>query len=137
MSIVKLFDELWLTRWNKYPFALHTKQFYKKPDKSKACKVMNLNKHDVSLLINFVSGHNNLAYHLSKEDDEVNPTCWYCNTDDETAVHWAPNCPTLQLLRVDTFLDVSPCDDDWSVDQMIKFIKSPLIRNPLENGTAQ
>ena len=123
---------MWLSHWKKYPFAKHTKAFYGTPDRSKVGSVLALGRGMLSLFLNFVSGHNNLAYHLSKEEEEVDPGCRYCNTSVETTLHWATNCPTLMSLRTDCFLDIPPCDGEWEVANLVRFIGHQLIRGPLE-----
>ena len=72
--------------------------------------------------INIITGHNNLAYHCSKADEEMDSNCRFCNTDSETFYHWVTDCPALCDLRIDC--GIGPVDNvlqNWSIDRLMAF----------------
>ena len=74
-----------------------------------------------------VTGHNELGYHASLCNPEVDNTCSFCNTNDETFFHLATECPALWQTRQDVFLDKPPDSTEWRVKDLMLFANTPAL----------
>ena len=75
-----------------------------------------LNRHNISRMVQFITGHNYLRYHLynvSKSDTKV---CRNCGTATETAWHLLTECPSLTVIRYMQFFE----DESFSLPRSTK-----------------
>ena len=87
--------EKWDQHWERYPHARQTKYFYPTQNKALGKKAMELTRPKLGRYIRIVTGHNNLRYHRSNIDPDINPTCRFCEEVDETFIHFFQDCPAL------------------------------------------
>ena len=125
----------WEQKWDDYEHGRQTKQFYSKPDTTKARHILKHSRRVVSQVVNIISGHNNLNYHRSLINSDIDPNCRLCHIAPETFYHWLTECPRLRTCRQDVFLDTEPVQDmTWSVQGLLDFARKPCIQNMLEDG---
>ena len=78
----------WITQWKSDPNTYkHTKLFFPIMDPNYSKKILKLNRTDLKLLIEVLTGHNNLKYFSTKIKPLKNTLCRFCNTFPETATH--------------------------------------------------
>ena len=117
---------IWKNRWVIEPTCRQTKQFYPYPDPNKSKALLKLARSQLSLILKITTGHNALAYHASKIDNEIDPTCSLCGEADETFFHFVTDCPRLRLTRADKLLEAfNP--ESWEAEHLLAFAKTPVI----------
>ena len=123
-------DEIWEFQWSRYHDGRQSKQFYSRPDRTKAKYSYHLNRQELGRLIRIVTGHNNLFYHRSNVDKTktTSPLCRFCNEERETFYHFATNCPCFRLSRFQFFqADTCFTNGKWSIRRILDFSKIPSI----------
>ena len=98
-------------------------------------QIMKLCRYDMSIAIQYLSGHNFLLHHektITRGED-----CRLCNSEEETTQHMIFHCDALAVKRADTlgkyFLD--PKKDKLDIRNVIEFIKSAdLTSHPIPEG---
>ena len=106
-------------------------------------QIMKLSRHDMSIAIQYLSGHNFLLHHektITRGEDRkkfLNSKCRLCNREEETTQHMIFHCDALAVKRADTlgkyFLD--PKKDKLDIHNVIGFIKSAdLTSHPIPEG---
>lgn len=90
-------------------------------------KLLGLNRDDLRLLTNYLTGHCKLRYHLHKMGLTDTTLCRFCQTDAETSEHILCDCPALGRTRKihigETF--IAP-ENIWNTksSKVLNFIKS-------------
>ena len=56
---------------------------------------MQLTRFQLGRYIRIITGHNNLLYHRSNINPDINPMCRFCNETQETFIHFISDCPAL------------------------------------------
>ena len=95
-------------------------------------QIMKLSRHDMSIAVQYLSGHKFLLHHENKMvsgDDRkrfLNLRCWLCNGEEETTERMIFHCDALAVKRYDClgkyFQD--PRKDKLYLQEVISFIKS-------------
>ena len=129
----------WNQRWISSSEFRQTKIFFPALDRKKSSSLISLGRQDLGLLIQIITGHNNLKYHQSKIDPlQQDSSCRYCQWDEETAAHLVCSCPALWNSRLecfnDTFLEETP---EWKLGQLLKFCSKTKMQELLNPGTNQ
>ena len=129
------FREKWDCSWDRYGLARQTRTFYATQDKYKAKTVMDYSRLKLSRYIRIITGHNNLLYHRSNINPDLNPMCRFCNEHQETFIHFLSDCPALWRERQDIFLDPLPfrLGQDWKPDDLVDFSFCKRITEALES----
>ena len=70
-----------------------TKYFYPSQDKEKRKEAIALSRLNLGRLLRIVTGHNNLAYHKSNINPDIDPMCCFCSEVQETFIHLFADCP--------------------------------------------
>ena len=97
----------------------------------KKCKeIMNLNRPDMKLWVEIVTGQNNLNYVQSKIY-EISSQCRFCEEEDETFYHILNECPVFADTRAETLLTRASSIEDWKLHQILKFAKAPQLKYAL------
>ena len=71
-------------------------------------QMMKLSRHDMSIAIQYLSGHNFLLHHektITRGEDRtkfLNSKCRLCNREEETTQHMIFHCDALAVKRADT-----------------------------------
>ena len=125
----RMYDE-WNLEWTSTEKYRMTKEFYPKPDKKKCKEIMNLNRTDMKIWVEIVTGQNNLNYIQSKIYN-ISSQCRFCEEEDETFYHILNECPVFADTRAETLLTRASSMEDWKLHQIIKFAKTPQIKYAL------
>ena len=80
--------EKWDMWWTRYPHARQTKFFYPESDKQLGKQTMALTRPQLGRFIRIVTGHNNLLYHTSNINPDLDPMCRFCREKQETFIHF-------------------------------------------------
>ena len=91
---------------------------------------MSLDRAGCSLLVQFLTGHNYLKYHLYVTGVSEKKDCRLCHNGTEDTWHLLTKCKPLFILRYDTFLepDITKLLHPRGV---LQFIKSTRVYNLL------
>ena len=129
----------WNQRWISSNEYRQTKIFFPKLDTKKSGSIINLNRQNLGMMVQVLSGHNRLRYHQSKMDPlQQDSSCRFCQEEEETAAHLVCTCPAFWRSRVEcfnvTFLEETP---EWQVKQLLKFFKKMKMKELLNPGPDQ
>ena len=85
-----------------------------------------------------LTGHNKLKRHKNIQDRVENIySCRLCEEDEESSFHVIAECPAMQLHRTRPFEIQGnkklPNPPDWTVTQVVKFLKISPLGEMLEN----
>ena len=120
----KMYRE-WTQRWASLDEARQTKIWFTRPDKALSGLVTQLNRSDLGLFVQMVTGHNRLKYHESLVNQKPSEaSCRFCSEAPESFWHLAGECDALWNQRCNSFetlnLDNPP---KWTLGQVLKFLK--------------
>ena len=62
-----------------------------------------MERRDIRVATQILTGHAALRYHLSKLNRTIQPTCPLCMAEEETVTHFLGQCPALGRVRVKLF----------------------------------
>lgn len=86
--------------------------------------VRQLARTDLSLLIQGITGQNNLNYLNNLITPQISPLCRFCEEEDETFEHILTDCPVFYIQRIKNF-KFKPILQSWTPGKLIQFIKTP------------
>ena len=95
--------------------------------------MLKLSRAELAQVISIMTGFNRLSYMQFKADPSINPMCRLCGEDNETFWHLATECPRLNSIRNEVFMDNIPTTDNWKVNKLISFSRYPTIQNMLSH----
>ena len=129
----------WNQRWISSSEYRQTKLFFPKLDIKKSGSIITLNRQNLGMMVQVLSGHNRLRYHQSKMDSlQHDSSCRFCQEEEETAAHLVCTCPAFWRSRVECFnvtsLEETP---EWQVKQLLKFFKKMKMKELLNPGPDQ
>ena len=120
--------KIWNHEWNSISECRQTRQWFPTLNPKQSNNLRNLNRKDLSVLTQLLTGHNFLRYHESHICKDVSPLCRLCKEENETSFHLIGKCPVLMEKRKEIFhtyfLDENP---DWTVFQIRDMIKGSRI----------
>ena len=121
----------WNQEWWDYkdadgkPIAEQTKIWFPSTDFRNSQSLLNLGRHELSLAVQLITGHNLLNYHQWLiNPGEHDPTCRFCLHEDEDAWHIIGRCPKFLEKRNEAFYTrelVNP--PIWSTKQFSSFMR--------------
>ena len=112
----------WDEMWAEYPEARQSKIFYTNQDPLRAKEACRLTRRKLSRLIRIVTGHNGLLYHQHNIENAIDPSCRFCNDDNESFEHFVLRCPAFDAERYDTFQGRNiEGTMDWKIDELLNF----------------
>ena len=118
----------WSQRWYSTKHYRQSKIWFPSLNRKFSRSLMNLNRSELGLSIQILSGHNRLNYQESKIDTSVNSSCRFCEEEDETAYHIVAECPRLLHKRwecfKEPFLEEEPV---WHPAPFLKFLRKAKI----------
>jgi hypothetical protein len=91
---------LWQERWDSEDRFRQTKLWFPKIDHETSKWLFKLDRCSYGHIIQIVTGHNYLNYHLFNCKKVENPSCRYCDEDNETSWHLLAECPKFAQLRM-------------------------------------
>ena len=137
MVLKECMQREWNVRWQARKDCRQTKNFYPKVD-SKYREMITLTRHRLSMVIQFVTGHNRLGYHENLVDPEVDPECRLCMEDIESVEHLITECPAIRTRVADTFLDYNPTAPyTWAPRQISWFLSDHSIAELMETAVLE
>jgi hypothetical protein len=129
-SLLAKSNQLWQSRWDAQPQHKYIQsQFFIKNIQENKNKFNFILKHsnrvNVGKLIQFITGHYNLNYHLNHSNPFIEPICRKCSLGPETPVHLLRSCEALNQARRDIFDGHDILQDGfvWSLPQIIRFLQ--------------
>ena len=124
----------WDKDWQRYPHARQTKYFWPTQHKGRAKKVMELTRHQLGRYVRITTGHNNLAYHKSNMNPDIDPMCRFCAEVQESFIHLFSDCPAFWRERQEALGGFYPRAQQPNLDpaDMIDFSYIPRINQALE-----
>ena len=122
----------WDDQWREYPKARQSKIFYSNQDPKRAKEACRPSRKKLSRLICIISGHNGLLYHRHNIENSIDPTCRYCEQENEKISHFLLYCPTFDGERQDIFGDpVIAGTMDWKIKELLDFSFLPRANDAL------
>ena len=118
----------WKMRWKRDTTCRQTRLMLPHPNPIFTKFLFTLSRTEVSLLLQFVTGHNYLKYHLYNTGRADDPMCRLCNEDNETAWHIMAVCPRLFFIRAD-HLCAMQLDHMPHPRALLNFLKDPKINS--------
>lgn len=116
--------EAWNLRWRSSRECRQTKIWFPTTNRKESKNLSKLNRSDLGILVQMITGHNRLNRHEALVNQEGDPSCRLCLEEEETAWHLIGECPALWFNREQAFgskfLDLNP---EWNTFQMLRFAK--------------
>ena len=114
--------KIWADRWTGQSTCRQTRLMIPCPTLIVTDYIMTLNREDCSLLVQFLTGHNYLRYHLYTTGISDSKECRLCQDGIEDSWHLLTKCETLFRLRYEIFLelDITKLPHPRGVLQFIK-----------------
>ena len=125
----------WENRWIAEQRFRLTKMFYPHPSKTRSKNIMKLNRPQMTLWAEIITGQNNLNYVQSKIYNNIDPTCRFCEEEEETIPHILMECPCFMSLRNDILLGPYTPLNEWTQSQILNFCKNNSIKFALSFET--
>ena len=135
-DIDKFYYNKWKVAWLQYKFARQTKIWFQEPDQNKSKELLKMNRNKLSILVQFITGHNRLMRHCNLQDGIEDPySCRFCLEDEETSYHLIAECLALQADRWAVFQSPSTLEKHptWSVKQLNMFLEVSKVGKMLQN----
>ena len=119
----------WSKKWNERKDCRQTKIWFPEVHRRRSEDILRWDRQTLGKLIQFFTGHNFLRRHEALQNNSSSATCRLCGEDDETSWHLAAKCPAVWRARQDTLYGVEFNNfiPDWSVHQIIRFLRVPTI----------
>ena len=135
----KKINEYYRAKWNKewelYQEARQTKIWFKNLNPKKSSQLLNMNRPNLSRMIQFITGHNKLKRHKNIQEGVEDPeSCRLCLEDEESSFHVIAECPALLRARYEIFnKQILKSYPTWEVKQIEKFMKKTPLAEMLDN----
>ncbi len=125
-------EETWNIRWlaqkDKYR---QTKLWFPKRDMAKSkIIVKNLDRGEIGLMVQAITGHNFLKRHEAIITPGKDPMCTLCKEKEESFHHLVEDCPALLRQRRELLMTTSmevQLPVEWDPIKLLKFIKDPTV----------
>ena len=93
----------WEKEWRGHPSCRQTKLFMPEPQPDMARAIFGMDRQDISAIIQFITGHNYLKYHLYNTNRAGDKICRKCQEAVETAWHLVAECLAMYEERLEIF----------------------------------
>ena len=134
-NIREHFDHLWIHRVQRLESCRQTKLMMPRPNYPKSKEIIQQDRHTISLLTQFITGHAHLNRHNWIIDKENAKLCRLCENGEESPIHILTDCEPLWRQRQEifgrSFLD--PNRPIWEVKQLIEFLKIDKVKRLFDN----
>lgn len=114
-------DSLW-----KRAVRVQSKSWIPKIDPLLSEKILTYGRFMIGLIIQAITGTNNLSRHTHNKDFNIPSNCRICNAKIEDFDHLVQGCPGLEMLSW-KHLPGRNIDGSWSLDQLVAFLKTPAV----------
>ena len=119
----------WTHRWYYSKTARQTKIWFPSLNRNFSRSLIHLDRADLGLTVEMLTGHNRLNQHESIVDKDLSPTCRLCEEEEESSYHIIGECPRLLHKRWEAFgepfLDLDPV---WKPRSFLKFLLTAKIK---------
>lgn len=135
VQVLEQLRKKWDVQWEEYGEAWQSKSLIMGQNKQCSKEMLALNRVDLRRLFLAITRHNYLHYHISLCSPELSLECRFFGLEDETFLHFIGNCTKFIELREQTLAGwkLSPGNnDEWKVDNLMKFIKDSRIGRNLD-----
>ena len=130
-ELYPFFTKLWETRWIEnlldQPKCKPTKLWFPKLNTKLSYQLISgRSRYEYSVLLHALTGHNHLAYHEHKINNQISPICTICKDPDSkmTTEHLFTECEALASLRLQIFGVHNPeTPFTLTVDQITLFLR--------------
>lgn len=121
--VQKTTQRRWANRWEQDKAYRQTKIWFPVPQ-NRVKHFMMLSRAELGVMVQFITGHNYLNYHMNNVDKSTNPLCRLCGENVETSWHLISDCPVLWAERFDIFGWYEPPEPlKWTVVQLSRFLQ--------------
>jgi hypothetical protein len=121
------------TTWNHLPGHIHGKLFISGPCKKRAEGLLKLSRHQIRLVVAFLTGHGPVRKHLNIMGlFDGDPSCRFCKSETETVYHIICRCEALARQRYKYFgkLFAEPKDTSMaSLKDLCLFVRGTGLMN--------
>ena len=121
----------WNSDWKRTKSCRQTKLWMPQISNKVAKYLKNIERNDLSKLVQFITGHCNLMRHKSLSN-QSEPTCRLCKEEEETPWHLATECPSLIWHHMNIFYGQILYSVEWSPGQLLRFCKESKIWSLLD-----
>ena len=122
--------EIWAKEWNTDTTCRQTKLFLNEPDARVSKKIMRYGRSRIKLIIEAITGQNELSYLQNIIDSEVAPVCRLCLESDEHFSHLMWECPALEAERLRIGMTVG--GREWEVQQLVDLLDLKSVSDLME-----
>jgi ribonuclease HI len=128
-AIMDHLRDRWELRWKALVSCRQSRAFMPTPDPSIRRGLLRLNRKWLSIMIQFITGHNFLNYHMSNQQPWQNSDCRLCAEEtNETAMHLVMDCPCLMTARQEIFLLPQLAKiPKWTVPALLRFVRKDAV----------
>ena len=123
-------NDRWQAQWVGLTTCQQTKIWFPSIRGDFTSHIRRLERHDLSHLIHFTTGHNFLLRHRRKLTGEGTDLCRLCGVAVEDALHLWVACPATKSLKDEGVPARDPIT--WSPSQLCRFLKEPTIAKLLD-----
>jgi ribonuclease HI len=113
--------------WTETDGCRQSKMFLTGPIPERAKWLLGLRRKELKMLVEAVTGHCSLNYHMKKVKLSSTPTCQMCYEEDETVEHLLCDCPSYSNVRMRVFGAEFLCVDDLlhiDLKPLLSFLKA-------------
>ena len=134
----------WIHQWTtQAPMKFkHTREFFPIMDPKYSKRLLKLNRYDLKLIVELITGHNNLRTFSTKIKTLPSIRCRFCNTSDETVLHLLLDCKHFSThryqLKIPTHTPLTSRNIlNWSPALLLAFFKEPQLDHILTTNLKQ
>ena len=102
-ALIRETNREWEERWQAHVPCRQTRLFLPKLNPKMGKSLLGLPRSELGLMMQVLTGHAHLNYHLSKQNRSRNSKCRKCrkcDEEDESAWHLYKDCPAFETLRL-------------------------------------
>lgn len=132
LAILKRLKERWLREWANKPGHRQSKYWIKEDNWEDLHRTLyRLGREEMGLVLQYISGHNQLRYHSHNVNNNYSDNCRLCGQGREESVHFLMDCPRTAEASTACFGALGPADG-WTASDVVAFALSQPVRRCLE-----
>ena len=101
-------NDEWQDRWSSTKACGQIRGFFERVENTPANFLMSCGRRDLKIMVQVLTGHNQLRYQLHKMGKAATPLCRLCNKANETSAHLIWHCQVLERPRLDYWVQNEP-----------------------------
>ena len=110
-------QEEWSETWSREPTCRQTRLFWPQPDPEISKCVLDMDREDLSKIIQMTTGHGFNKYHQSLVTGiDQDKSCRFCNLNVEESYHIINDCPSLSAVRAKFWDKAGQSSWKWPTD---------------------